>query len=299
MLRSKLAVKVLETEESEIFYDPIYQGRTLKVIGIDRDPTVMLEWIAGEYRKLGYSAIIFDTRGEFKGDFDTIITIKDGEPAGLDPIKMWKKGLIPNPYTAATILQTVYELDNSLTNRLYADILSGKIKSVHDAVKAGEKYSEVILESYTSLDENLYSGDAPELKGSVLVNLGETYSVTVAGTAFLILAAALEKRREVVIGIDDAAVLAYTTPGGAAMPLLTSPSRRRVSVLATRYVVDQINNTPGPTLLLYTDPDIQTLIYDANGVPPGDMRKHVHKKQGVLIWRTPETIDVEWGEVPR
>ncbi len=299
MIRSKLAVKVLETEESEIFYDPIYQGRTLKVIGIDRDPTYMLELMASEYGKLKYSAIIFDTRGGFKGDFDSVVSVRDGKPAGLDPIVMWREGLLTDPYTAVTIIQTIYELDSALTNLLYSDVLSGKVKSIHDAIKAGAKYSEVMMESYTPLDEALYSGDVPKLGKGVLVDLGKTYSATLAGMAFLILAAALQKRREVMVGIDDAAVLAYTTPGSAAVPLLTSPSRRRVTVLATRYVVDQINNTPGPTLLLYTDPDIQTLVYDANGVPPGDMRKHVHKGQGVLIWRTPETIDVEWGEVPR
>ncbi len=298
MIRSKLAIKVLETEESEIFYDPIYQGRTLKIIGIDKDPTEMLEWITESYRKLGYSTIVFDTGGNVRGEFDSVVKIEDGKPAGLDPIVLWRKGIIKNPYSAATILQTIYELDMALTNRLYADILSGKVKSVDDAVKSKEKYSEIIAESYTSLDDALYSGDPPELKGNILIDLGKTYSVNIAGMAFLILAAALEDRREVVVGIDDAAVLGYTTAGGAGMPLLTSPSRRRISVLATRYVVDQINNTPGPTLLLYTDPDIQTLVYDANGVPPGDMRKHVHKKQGVLIWRTPETIDVEWGELP-
>ncbi len=129
------------------------------------------------------------------------------------------------------------------------------------------------------------------------MELGETYSVTLAGMAFLIVSAVIRHRRKTMVGVNDAAVLAYTTAGGAALPpLITRPIRARVTVLATQYAVDSITNLAGPSLVLYHDPDTQSVIYEANGVPPGPpMRKHVHKGEGAFIYRTPETIDVEWG----
>ncbi len=297
MKYSKLAIEILRDEEKSIYYDPIYHGRTLKIFGIDDDPLRVLKYIADGYRKLGYEVIIFDTHGEFPEDgFDTVLKIEDGKPAGLDPIRMAKKGMI-DLYSAATLLQTVYELDRVLTDRLYVDILRGKISSVPEAAKAGEKYSEVIMESYTALDEAFYGGEPPELGRSILVNLGEAHSVSIVGTAFLVLAAAVEKRRGVMVGVDDAAVLAYTTAGSAAMPLLTRPARKRLTVLGTRYAIDSVLNIAGPTLLLYTDPDIQSVIYESNGVPPGAMRRHVHKGRGALITRTTETVSVEEGEL--
>ncbi len=297
MKYSKLAVELLRDEEKSIYYDPIYHGRTLKVFGIDDDPLRVLKYLADRYRALGYGAIIFDTHGEFPGEgFDTVIKIEDGKPSGLDPIKMAKMGMM-DLYSAATLIQTVYELDRTLTDRLYVDILQGKISSVPEATKAGEKYSEVILESYTALDEAFYKGKPPELGKSVLVNLGDAHSISIVGTAFLVLAAAVEKKRGVMVGIDDAAVLAYTTAGSAAMPLLTRPARKRVTVLGTRYAIDSILNIAGPTLLLYTDPDIQSVIYESNGVPPGSMRKYVYKGRGALITRTTETVSVEEGEL--
>lgn len=105
-------------------------------------------------------------------------------------------------------------------------------------------------------------------------------------------------RRNTMVGVNDAAVLAYTTAGGAAIPLITKPLRARVTVLATQYAVESIMNLAGPSLLLYHDPDTQSVIYETNGVPPGPMRKHVHKGQAAFIYRTPETINVEWGEMP-
>ncbi|WP_054839509.1 hypothetical protein [Thermococcus sp. JCM 11816] len=76
--------------------------------------------------------------------------------------------------------------------------------------------SEVIAESYSAIDQLLYSGDVPpELGKNVLVNLGNAHSITLVGTAFLVLAAALEKRRKTMVGLNDAAVLSYTSAGGA------------------------------------------------------------------------------------
>jgi len=296
MRLSPIAVKVMEHEEGDVFYDPVVHGRTLKVFGMDDYPVRFLEHVAAEYAKIGYSRLIFDTTGEFKGDFDTVIEIRDGEETGIDPIKFAFDRLI-DPYSAATIVQALYGLDKALTDRLYADILLGKVKSVPDAAKAGEKYSEVILESYTPLDEVLYTGEPPKLEGSILVNLGETHSITLVGIAFLTLAAALEKRRETLVGLVDGAVISYTPAGSAAMPLLTRPLRRRVTVVASEYVIDSLLNLPGPTLLLYHEPDVQSLVYEACGVPPGPTRKFVGKGAGALIIRSPETIDVLHGRL--
>ncbi len=298
MKYSRIAIRLLEREGEDVFYDPVCHGRTLKVLGMDSYPLELLEYLVGEYRKLSYSAVVFDTTGEFpKEGFDTVISIEDGKGTGLDPIHMGTGGYF-DPYIAATIVQTIYGLDRTLTDRLYSDILSGKIKSVPEAAKAGEKYSEVILESYTPLDEAFYSGKIPKLGKNVLVDMGKVHSSTLVGMAFLILAAALEKRRETVVGIFDGAVLGYTTAGNAALPLLTRPLRRRVTVVATQYAVDSILNLPGSTLLLYHDPDIQGLIYESNGVPPGPSRKFVVKEGGAFIKHTPETVEVLHGNLP-
>ena len=295
MKYSRIAVRLFE--EEEVFYDPVYHGRTLKVFGMDDYPLRFLEYITGEYRKLGYSAVVFDTTGKFpKEGFDTVLRIEDGKGTGLDPIRMSSKGFF-DPYTAATIVQTLYGLDRTLTDRLYSDILGGKIKSVPEAAKAGEKYSEVILESYTPLDEVFYSGETPKLEGSVLVDMGKTYNSTIVGMAFLTLAAALEKRRETVIGLFDGAVLGYTTAGGAALPLLTKPLRRRVTIVATQYALDSILNLPGSALLLYHDPDVQGLVYESNGVPPGPSRVFVDKGEGAFIKHTPETVETFHGRL--
>jgi len=163
------------------------------------------------------------------------------------------------------------------------------VKSVPETAKSEEKYAEVIRESYTPLDEALYSGEPPEFGKNILVGLGETYSITLAGIAFLVVSAVVRHRRKTMIGVNDAAVLAYTTPGGAAVPLITRPMRARVAILATRFVIDST---------LYLDPDAQSVIYETNGVPPGPMRKHVHKGEGTFIYRTPETINVEWASYP-
>ncbi|NJE49017.1 hypothetical protein [Thermococcus sp. 9N3] len=296
MRHSRIAVKVLDGEEP-VFYDPVYHGRTLKVFGMDDYPVRFLSYVIGEYRKLGYSAVVFDTTGEVEGDFDEVIEVRDGASLGLDPIKLYKAGYF-DPYTAVTIVQTLYGLDRSLTDRLYVDVLLGKVSSVPEAVKRNEKYSEVILESYTPLDEALYSGEPPKLEGSVRVNLGETRSITLVGIAFLTLAAAFEKRRETVVGLVDGAVLGYTTAGSAAMPLLTRPLKRRVTVVASQYVLDSLLNIAGPTLLLYHDPDVQSLVYETSGVPPGPTRKFVGKKAGTLITRSPESVDVLHGGLP-
>jgi len=296
MRPSPIAVKVMEHEGGDIFYDPIVHGRTLKVFGMDDYPRRFLGCIASEYADIGYSRVVFDTTGEFEGDFETVIEIRDGEGTGIDPIKFALDGLI-DPYSAATIVQTIYGLDRALTDRLYADILFGKVKSVPDAAKAGEKYSEVILEAYTPLDEIFYSGEIPKLEGDILVNLGGTHSITLVGIAFLTLAAAFEKKREVMVGLLDAAVLGYTSAGSAAMSLFTRPLRKRITVVASQYVLDSLLNLPGPTVLLYHDPDLQALVYESNGVPPGPMRKFVHKGSGAFIVRSPETIDVFHGRV--
>nr|WP_048149840.1 hypothetical protein [Palaeococcus ferrophilus] len=299
MKYSKLVVEILSKESGPVYYDPVYHGRTLKIIGIDDDPTKVMADIVSKYREKGYDAIVFDTTGNFPEEgFDNVVKVEDGKEMGLDPIKLALAGIIGDPYSAATIVQTLYSLDRALTDRLYADILAKRVSSVPEAAKKGEKYSEVIMESYTELDERLYSGEAPKLEGSVLVDFGNAHSITVAQAAFLTLAAAFTKRRNVVIGIDDAAVLTYSEAGSAALPLLTRPMRRRATILATRYAMDALLQTAGPTLLLYTDPDTQAVVYEANGVPPGAMRKHVHKGQGAFIYRTPETINVEWGELP-
>ena len=298
MKYSRIAVRLFEREGEDVFYDPVYHGRTLKVFGMDDYPLGFLRYIVGEYRKLGYSAVVFDTTGRFpKEGFDTVISIEDGKGTGLDPIRMAAEGYFDR-YTAATIVQTLYGLDRTLTDRLYSDILSGKVESVPGAAKAGEKYSEVILESYTPLDEAFYSGEVPELGKSVLVDMGNTHDSTIVGMAFLILAAALEKRRETVVGIFDGAVLGYTTAGGAALPLLTKPLRRRVTVVATQYAVDSILNLSGSALLLYHDPDVQGLVYESNGVPPGPSRKFVGKGEGAFIKHTPETVEVLHGRLP-
>lgn len=299
MKYSKLAVKILEYEEREIYYDPVYHGRTLKVVGIDDDPTRVIDYIGDQFLEKEYGLIFFDTRGKYpKEKFDTIIEIEDDKPTGLDPIKIVKKGLLKDFYTAATIIQTIYGLDRSLTDKLYADILRGRVNSVADAAKSKEQYGEVIREVYTALDETFFEGEVPKLGKSILVDFGKTYSISIVGMAFLILAAAIRDRRNTLIGIDDAAVLFYTTPGSAAIPLLTQPMRGRVTLLGSRYAVENILNVPGPTLVLYNDPDIQSMIYEANGVPQGDMRKHVLKGEGVFIWRTTQTLEVEFGKLP-
>ncbi len=298
MKYSRIAVRLFEREGEDVFYDPVYHGRTLKVFGMDEWPGKALKYFVEKYREIGYGTVVFDTTGTFPAEgFDTVIKVEDGKGTGLDPIALASAGLLDG-YTAATIVQTVYGLDRTLTERLYADFLAGKVKSVPEAAKLKTKYAEVIAESYTPLDEAFYSGKAPEFGKNVLVNLGETYSITLAGMVFLIVSAVVRKRRNTMIGVNDAAVLAYTTAGGAAVPLITKPLRRRVTVLATQYAVESIMNLAGPTLLLYHDPDTQSVLYETNGVPPGPMRKHVHKGQAAFIYRTPETIDVEWGEMP-
>lgn len=295
---SGIAVKLFEREGEEVFYDPAYHGRTLKVFGMDEWPGKALRHLAGKYAEKDYSRIIFDTKGSFGEEgFDTVLRIQDTKPGGLDPIKLAGEGHF-DFYTAATIVQTIYGLDRTLTEMLYSDILAGKVGSVPKALKAGQKYSEVIAESYTALDQLLYSGEVPELGQSILVNFGDAHSITLVGNAFLILAAAVEKRRKVMIGLNDAAVLTYTSAGSAGLPLLTNPALKRVTVVASEYALDSLLNMAGPVLLLYHDPDVQSLIYEASGVPPGPMRKHVCKGQGAFIYRTPETMEVKWGEIP-
>jgi len=295
---SKLAVELLKGVEQIIYYDPVYHGRTLKIFGIDNDPTKMIKYLADKYLEKDYGIVVFDTTGDYpKEGFESIIKIEDGKPTGLDPIKMAKEGIIDDPYTAVTIVQTIYELDRSLTEKLYADVLFGKIESVPQAASAEEKYAEVIKESYTSLDETFFQGSTPNFGNSILVDLSDAHSITIVGMAFLIVAAVVRKRRHIFIGLDDAAVLAYTPAGSAAIPLLTQPMRGRATALATRYAIESILNISGPTLMLYTDPDIQSLIYESNGVPPGAMRKRVLKGKGAFIWRTPETINVEDGDL--
>ncbi|NJE09761.1 hypothetical protein [Thermococcus sp. MAR1] len=299
MKYSRIAVRLFEREGEDTFYDPVYHGRTLKVFGMDEWPGKALKYLVDRYREIDYGTVIFDTEGDFPEDgFDTIIRVKDGEGTGLDPIALARKGLLDG-YTAATIVQTVYGLDRTLTERLYADFLAGKVRSVPEAMKSDGKYAEVIRESYTPLDEAFYSGKPPEFGKNILVELGETYSITMAGIAFLVVSAVIRHRRNTMIGVNDAAVLAYTTAGGAAIPLITRPIRARVTVLATQYAIDSIMNLAGPSLVLYHDPDTQSVIYETNGVPPGPMRKHVHKGEAAFIYRTPETINVEWGELPR
>lgn len=298
MKYSRIAVRLFEKEGEDVFYDPVYHGRTLKVFGMDKWPGKALKYFADRYREIDYRTVIFDTEGSFsKEGFDTVIEVKDGRGTGLDPLVLARKGLLDG-YSAATIVQTIYGLDRTLTERLYADFLAGKVESVPEAVKSDGKYAGVIAESYTPLDGAFYSGEPPEFGENILVELGETYSVTLAGMAFLIVSAVIRHRRKTMVGVNDAAVLAYTTAGGAALPLITRPIRARVTVLATQYAVDSITNLAGPSLVLYHDPDTQSVIYEANGVPPGPMRKHVHKGEGAFIYRTPETIDVEWGELP-
>jgi len=298
MKYSRIAVKLFEREGEDVFYDPVYHGRTLKVFGMGTWPVKLLHHIAGHYGKMGYSPVIFDTTGDYPEDgFDTVLRIRDGEPTGLDPIVLSSEGHFDG-YTAATIIQTLYGLDRTLTDRLYADMLAGKVKSVGDAVSSKSKYAEVIVESYTPLDEAFYGGEPPELGSSVLVNLKDTFSVTTAAMAFLILSAAVHRRTKVLIGVNDAAVLAYTSGGSAALPLITRPMKARVAVLASQYAVDSVLQLAGPSVVLYHDPDTQSVVYESNGVPPGPMRKHVHKGEGAFIYRTPEMINVEWGELP-
>lgn len=299
MKYSKLAVKILEYEGKEIYYDPVYHGRTLKVLGIDDDPTRVIDYIGDQFLEKEYGLIFFDTRGKYpKEKFDTVIEVGDNKPTGLDPIKMARKGLLKDFYSAATIIQTIYGLDRSLTDKLYADILGGKIKSVADAAKSKEHYGEVIREVYTPLDEVFFKGKPPEFSKSILVDFSNAHSITLVGMAFLILAAAVKDRRSTLIGIDDAAVLFYTTPGSAAIPLLTQPMRGRVTVLGSRYAVENILKILGPTLVLYNDPDVQSIIYEANRVPQGDMRKRVLKGEGAFVWRTTQTLEVEFGKLP-
>ncbi|ASJ02622.1 hypothetical protein A3L09_04780 [Thermococcus profundus] len=295
MKYSRIAVRLFEREGQDVFYDPVYHGRTLKVFGMDEWPGKALQYFVGKYWEIGYGTVVFDTTGTFREEgFDTVIKVKDGEGTGLDPLALASKGILDG-YTAATIVQTIYGLDRTLTERLYADFLSGKVKSVPEAAKSENKYSEVIQESYTPLDEAFYRGNAPEFGKNILVNLGETYSVSLAGMAFLIMGAVIRTRRNVMVGVNDAAVLAYTEIGSAAVPLITKPLRRRVAILATQYALESVMNLAGPSLLLYHDPDTQSVVYETNGVPPGPMRKYVHKGQAAFIYRTPETIDVEWG----
>ncbi|WP_209476635.1 hypothetical protein [Thermococcus stetteri] len=295
MKYSRIAVRLFANEGEEVFYDPVYHGRTLKVFGMDEFPDKAVGYFVEAYREKGYSTIVFDTKGtQPREGFDTVLEIEDTKPNGLDPIKFAVEGYF-DPYTAATIVQTVYGLDRALTERLYSDILSGKVGSVPEALKAGEKYSEVIAESYSAIDQLLYSGDVPQLGNSVLVDFGKAHSITLVGTAFLVLAAAIEKRRNVMIVLNDAAVLSYTSAGGAGLPLLTKPMLGRVTVVASEYALDSLLNLAGPVLLLYHDPDVQSVVYEASGVPSGPMRKHVQKGEGAFIYRTPETINVETG----
>ncbi|AMM53354.1 hypothetical protein [Pyrococcus kukulkanii] len=293
---SKLAVKILENE-SVVYYDPIYHGRTLKVIGIDDDPVEVMEYLLAQYKEKGYSIVVFDTSGHFPtGLFESVLRIEEGNPAGLDPLKMARMGIIKDPYSAVTIVQTIYELDSASTDKLYADFVTGKVNSIADAVKAKKNYSEIILEGYTDLDEMLFSGDPVRIPESGLIDLSGLNSVTLTGMAFLILAAAMEERRRVVYGLYDIAVLTFTGAGNAGLPLLTRPARRRVAILGTKYPLDQVLSIPGPTLLLYNDPDVQSAIYESQGVPAG-LRAFIDKGEGAYIWRSPETINVEFGKV--
>ncbi|CAB50419.1 hypothetical protein [Pyrococcus abyssi] len=300
MKASKLAVKLLKTENDEIiYYDPIYHGRTLKVIGIDDDPALVMEYLLAQYKEKGYNVIVFDTSGKFPTSlFDNILRIEENSPAGLDPLKLARVGLIKDPYSAVTIIQTIYELDRASTEKLYADFIKGKVNSMDEVVRSKESYAEVINESYTELDEMLFSGEPMKVPESCLIDLSALNSITLTGNAFLILAAMLEDRRSVAYGLYDVSVLTFTDSGNAGLPLITRAARKRVSIVGTRYALDQILNIPGPTLLLYNDPDVQSAIYESQGVPQG-FRRFVEKGEGAYIVRSPETIEVEFGMLLR
>lgn len=295
---SKLAVKLLKAENDEIiYYDPVYHGRTLKVIGIDDDPVDVMEYLLSQYKEKGYNLIVFDTSGKFPTSlFDNIVRIEENAPAGLDPLRLAKVGLIKDPYSAVTIVQTIYELDKASTEKLYADFIKGKISSVSEAVKVKESYAEVINESYTELDEMLFSGEPMKIPESCLIDMSALNSVTLTGNAFLIMSAMLEDRRSIAYGLYDVAVLTFTDSGNAGLPLITRPARRRVTILGTRYPLDQVLSIPGPTLMLYNDPDVQSAIYESQGVPQG-FRRFVEKGEGAYIRRSPETIEVDFGEL--
>ncbi|AAL80505.1 hypothetical protein PFDSM3638_01750 [Pyrococcus furiosus DSM 3638] len=298
MRTSKLAVKLLKSESGIVYYDPIYHGRTLKIIGIDNDPIEVMEYLLRQYKEeKKYSIIVFDTSGEFPTTmFEKVVRIEEGRPAGLDPLKMAKMGIINDPYSAVTIVQTIYELDRALTDKLYADFIAGKVNSIEEALKAKKEYSEVIAESYTDLDGILFSGDPIVIPDTALIDLSGLKSITLTGIAFLVLAVALENRRNIVFGLHDFAVLGFTPAGSAAVPLLTRPARRRVAIVGTKYALDFVLSTPGPTLVLYNDPEVQSMIYESQGVPSG-FRSFVYKGEGAYIWRSPETVNVEFGKL--
>ncbi|WP_240911835.1 hypothetical protein [Thermococcus sp. M36] len=69
----------------------------------------------------------------------------------------------------------------------------GKVKSLLEVAKSENKYAEGIQKRYTPLDEAFYSGNPPKFGGNILVDLGETYSITIAGMAFLVVSAWSEK----------------------------------------------------------------------------------------------------------
>ncbi|AEC52075.1 hypothetical protein PNA2_1159 [Pyrococcus sp. NA2] len=299
MRASKLAVKILKKEGEDVYYDPIIHGRTLKIVGIDDDPVEVMNYILTQYKEKGYTLIAFDTSGRFPTSlFDNVLRIEENTPAGLDPLKMAKVGLIRDPYSAVTIIQTIYELDRASTEKLYADFVRGKVSSMNDVVKSKESYAEVINESYTELDGMLFEGEPTKIPENCLVDLSGLNSITLTGIAFLIISAVLEDRRNVVYGLYDVAVLTFTDAGNAGLPLLTRPARRRVAILGTRYPLDQVLSIPGPLLLLYNDPDVQSAIYESQGVPQG-LRRFVNKGEGAYIRRSPETIEVEFGELLR
>ncbi|AFK22178.1 hypothetical protein Py04_0576 [Pyrococcus sp. ST04] len=258
-----------------------------------------MQILLSQYREKGYDIVVFDTSGRFPtGFFESVLRIEEGTPAGLDPLKMARAGIIKDPYSAVTIVQTIYELDSASTDKLYSDFVTGKVGSIQDAIRAKKTYSEIIMESYTELDDMLFSGDPLKVPESGLIDLSGLNSVTLTGIAFLILAAVFEDKRRVVYGLHDVAVLTFTNAGNAALPLLTRPARRRVAILGTRYPLDQVLSIPGPTLMLYNDPDIQSAIYESQGVPAG-LRTFIYKGEGAYIWRSPETINIEFGKLPR
>lgn len=69
-------------------------------------------------------------------------------------------------------------------------------------------------------------------------------------------------------------------------------------VVASQYATDSLLNVGGPTLLLYHDPDVQFIVYESNGVPMGPVRRYVGKRDGALILKSPESVDVIFGELP-
>lgn len=156
---------------------------------------------------------------------------------------------------------------------------------------------EVIVESYSVIDQFFYFGDVFEFGKNVLVNFGNVYSIIFVGIVFFVFVVVFEKRRKIMVGFNDVVVLSYIFVGGVGFLLFIKLMLRRVIVVVSEYVFDLFFNLVGFVLFFYYDFDVQSFVYEISGVLLGLSRKYVYKGEGVFIYCIFEMVNVEWGRM--